>query len=137
MYTYYTVFNLTNPVLDIDKANNYLHENNMTNFLINDVKSNPDNKIISNLTSKIEHIQWNLIKDDFGNIIVKTNQKLSNKEALFISDWITGQNADGLGEGFEQQDFAWYIDDDCPEEGSTIMASFDWQTNDYCLILEE
>ena len=50
------------------------------------------------------------------------------------------QNSDGLGEGFEQQSFASYeieddyncgYDEDEYIEPEYVMASFDWETNDY------
>ena len=63
--------------------------------------------------------------------------RLLNQDELdFVSSWITGQNSDGLGEGFEQQEFAWMPyddDDDYYDDGE--MASFDWQTNNYKLHL--
>ena len=33
-------------------------------------------------------------------------RELTEQELEKLSDWISGQNSDGLGEGFEQQDFA-------------------------------
>ena len=103
----------------------------MTKYLNNDVPKS--------LTGVISSIKWNLTDIDSGNITFKANRELTNEELDWVSNWVSGQNSDGLGEGFEQQDFANYnvgeydrysdYYDDSEEEW--VMASFDWQTNDY------
>lgn len=139
MFDYFTNFNLNECVNNLTDAQYYLTENDMTVYLKDDIKD----EIFRN---KIEHIEWNLRTENSGIIKVITNDKLTDKESEFISEWISGQNSDGLGEGFEQQPFAYYIDnswnnadpfDDNYEEGDYIMASFDWQTNEYKLELIE
>ena len=137
MYVYFTNFNLTENVNNLNDAQYYLKEENMTNILKNDIKK-------ENFKNKIENIEWDLKTEDSGTIKVITNDKLTDEESEFISEWISNQNADGIGEGFEQQPFANYIDnswngadpcDDNYEEGDYIMASFDWQKNEYKLEL--
>ena len=119
---YRTNFKLAAPVTDMNKANNYLHEEDMTQF------------IDSDLEDCVMHIEWNLIDNEQGYIEVRTNDVLSIDDSKKISEWICGQCSDGLGEGFEQQDFAFYMDDELDDY---VCASFDWQTNDYELFLVE
>ena len=124
---YKTKFNLISNVNDLNAAQEYLSRNDMTQYL-------PDN-----LKEKVENIQWKLTSDNDGEIIVTTNNELTDNESQQLSEWISGQNSDGLGEGFEQQDFAWaeedcYCDEDyCECEDYGTMASFDWTTNPYKL----
>ena len=122
IYTYCTDFTLTNPVNDFGAAQAYLTDDDMTKYWKNGHKQ-----------SKVIKIQWDLIDEQTGHIVVITNDELTSNEADELSNWISGQNSDGLGEGFEQQDFAWIPYDDEEDEGE--MASFDWETNDYKLVL--
>ena len=134
---YRTYFTLTNPVRDYQDAYDYLTADDMTKYL----KSNP--KCSKETSNKILSITW-ILKNDFsGRIELETSEELSMEELDMISDWVKGQNSDGLGEGFEQQDFACYIvteygdiiDPRCAwdyeGESEEIMSSFDWETNDY------
>ena len=139
MFTYITNFNLTECVNNLTDAQDYLTEDDMTVYLKNVIKDEA-------FESKIEHVEWDLKSESSGIIKVITNNKLTDKESEFISEWISGQNSDGLGEGFEQQSFAYYQDnswngadpwDDDYEEGDYITASFDWKTNEYKLELIE
>lgn len=131
MFTYRTYFNLTNAVNDFEEARQYLIEDNMTTYL----KS--DSRIPENVRSAVDNIVWILKDIASGYIELTANRSLSAQELESISKFVSGQNSDGLGEGFEQQDFACYEDegltgyegDDWDNE--MIMASFDWQTNDY------
>lgn len=72
------------------------------------------------------------------------SRELNDDELKALASEISGQNSDGLGEGFEQQDFAWNeeghdCDSDCDEcdgygcEDGGVMVSFDWKTNDSTL----
>ena len=128
MFRYQTMFRLAYPVLDMEEAQNYLSEDNMTDYLHQDLKFTQD---------AVNLIQWRLKDEQSGVIYLECRRKLSNDESKKISEWITGQNADGLGEGFEQQDFAFYNDSDenDDEDGCWVMASFDWETNSYELEL--
>lgn len=122
IYTYCTDFTLTNPVNDFEAAQAYLTDDDMTKYW---KRKHEQSKVIK--------IQWDLTDEQTGHIVVITNDELTSNEANELSNWIRGQNSDGLGEGFEQQDFAWISYDDEEDEGE--MASFDWDTNDYKLVL--
>lgn len=132
-HIYRTNFNLTYPVNDFDAAYSYLTEDDMTEYLLDDDRG----------CSKVESIRWELVDEQSGYIEVITNELLTDDEKKNISDWIRGQNSDGLGEGFEQQRFAeyqeeedWYDEDeDEYYEGEWVSASFDWSTNPYRLTL--
>lgn len=136
MYLYRTYFKLTNDVIDFEEARRYLIEDDMTVYL------KDDNRRCSPSTGKkIVKIEWILKEVDSGHIDLTTTEELTQAELDNISDWVRGQNSDGLGEGFEQQDFAFYSDEEYEDyddenydydyDDYTIMASFDWKTNDY------
>lgn len=137
MKTYETKFTLEYPVTDIERAKDYLTSDNMTTFLLEQdfVKD-------SEHANDILHIEWVLQDSQSG--VIRLNTKCELPEALLknISSWIRGQNSDGLGEGFEQQDFANYpiddefdLDEDEYVESDYVMASFDWDSNEYTLEL--
>lgn len=137
MYKYQTDFQLIEPVIDVDAAREYLDED-MAQYLDGD------------LINKIKSIRYYLDDEQNGCIIVISEEELTDEEMENTSEYIRGQNADGLGEGFEQQPFAEYdaslyydgkydptlIHEDDYEE-DWIMASFDWRTNRYPLELIE
>lgn len=139
MYTYKTDFHLEYPVNDFDEAAAYLEEDNMLEYF-------SDNAAIKN---KLDGIYWILDDTESGRIIVEAYKPLDENELAVLSDYIKGQNSDGLGEGFEQQEFADYDinsyneygeydqslawEDDYEEDW--VMASFDWKYNDYKLEL--
>lgn len=127
---YRTYFNLVAEVKDFEAARQYLIEDDMTDYLITDERG-------ASCKDKIKSIKWILRDESHGYIDLETTSELTSTELANISDWVSGQNSDGLGEGFEQQDFACYIDegltgyDDEEWDDETIMASFDWETNPY------
>ena len=128
-YIYKTEFSLTNPVNDFDAAQEYLQEDDMTKYLKDRLeydKSDID-------PACIEKIEWELLYDDAGVITLITTKELTKAQLDEISDWVCGQNSDGLGEGFEQQEFAEVSDEEDEWGYSEVydMASFDWQTNKY------
>ena len=139
-YIYRTSFCLKYEVNDLDAAREYLTEDNMTKYLVNDI----------DFAEAIENIVWNLVTGDCGYIELTTNRELTENELDKVSDWVRGQNSDGLGEGFEQQWFAETWEDveytDYDEETGEYytetereycgMASFDWLTNKYKFKLE-
>ena len=140
MARYVTEFHLTHRVNDLDAAREYLQADNMTEYLIDDLDYL---KLTRLQPSDIVNLQWDLQDEQYGLIYLDTAIDLTDDELAKISEWVSGQNSDGLGEGFEQQDFAsgedWeeyeYEDEDGEtqtdyEEVST-MASFDWKTNNY------
>jgi len=128
--TYGTSFTLTNPVNDYNSASDYLQADDMTQYLINDL----DYLDLSHLEGKIKEIKWVLEDELNGYIILYTTEPLAQEDLDKISEWISGQCSDGLGEGFEQQPFAEVQSYD-GDEYDTDMASFDWETNDYKLKL--
>lgn len=123
--TYETRFNLTAPVIDYDAASEYLVEDDMTKYLKN------DDRVLGR--DKVAHIEWELWTEYYGYITVETYGALTPEESRSISEWIRGQCSDGLGEGFEQRDFACYPEDEEDGYSEWIMASFDWEINDYPL----
>ena len=140
MARYVTEFHLTNRVNDFDAAREYLREDDMTQYLINDLDYL---KLTRLQPSDIVNIQWDLQDEQYGLIYLDTAIDLTDDELAKISEWVSGQNSDGLGEGFEQQDFAsgedWEEYEYEDEDGDTqtdyeeviTMASFDWETNSY------
>lgn len=127
MYIYRTYFKLEAPVSDISEAQDYLSEDDMTRYL----KGN-----YPELDDYIISIKWVLRDEDSGYIELETNRAFTDDELSKISEWVSGQNSDGLGEGFEQQDFACYRDENYADEDDYyeddyVMASFDWRTNEY------
>lgn len=131
---YRTYFKLDYPVINIDDANKYLQSDNMTEYLKN------DNRIVNSTKDKIISIKWIMRDDQSGYIELETNEFMLDIELSVISSWVSGQNSDGLGEGFSQQSFAnyrleendWsYDDDDEYYEDEYVMASFDWKYNAY------
>ena len=61
----------------------------------------------------------------YGRVTVKTEGPLTDADEQALKDWITGQNSDGLGEGFEQQE----IDYDHGYYGGVMYVSF-WNSSD-------
>lgn len=140
IYTYETEFNLAAPVNDIDAAQEYLLEDDMTKYLTQRIKREASRDKVDDFSDAIISIKWLLYNEQSGVIRLQSSRPLNQNELDFVSDWISGQNSDGLGEGFEQQDFAWmsYDDDDDDDEyysDDGEMASFDWKTNNYKLHL--
>lgn len=131
MYVYRTYFTLVACVNDLSAAQEYLTEDDMTVYL------KDDNRIPEDVRNAVEKIEWHLTDECSGNIELQTNRALSADELKPISEFVSGQNSDGLGEGFEQQEFANYEDeglegyDESDWDNEWIMASFDWKTNEY------
>ena len=136
--TYTTEFLLSNSVLDFDAAYNYLIEDDMTQYALEDMRIPVEGR------DKIEKITWILVNDYKGYVEVKTNNYLTEKESEAISDWISGQNSDGLMENFGDL-FGYYIDSDgnivdsrysLDGENEYIYPEPDWASNNYALKLE-
>lgn len=90
-------------------------------------------------TGVVDALDWYLDGDGHRyKVRAITNRELTADELKLLSEEVSGQNSDGLGEGFEQQDFAWQEDLDCTDCDRVYgngcgdcggMISFDWQTN--------
>ena len=65
----------------------------------------------------------------YGKVEVELNAALTDEEAEQIKDYICGQNSDGLGEGFEQQEIRVAYDEE-------IYVHF-WQWGDKYWIYDE
>ena len=118
MSNYQTEFNLVAPVNDFEAATAYLLEDDMIRYFR---KDHPD-------TGKyIDSIDWILKTHQSGVIDVVSTRHLTAEELDEVSEFVRAQNADGLGEGFEQEEFAMNDNGD--------IASFDWENDGY--IFEE
>lgn len=128
-HTYRAAGSLTEPVSDIRAANEYLKRDDMTEYVKYSDLPHPE---------VVHHIEWSLVTEGHWEVTVITDRALTDEESEKLSEWISGQNSDGLGEGFEQQAFAEHgsdneYSDDYDEEWS--MSSFDWEVNDCKLTL--
>ena len=128
-FIYRTNFNLTEPVMSIEDANDYLSSEDMTKYIKN------DNKIPSNISYFIDRIKWRLTTEHSGYIELTTTLKLEENELQKISEWVSGQNSDDLGDSFANQYFSRYTmsDPSNPINGDLydVNVLFDWKTNDY------
>lgn len=126
--TYRTEGRLTNPVTDLEAARAYLNiEGGMAQYLCWADQID--------LKEAVHSVTWDLAADSHWFVVVVANQDLDADQLTRLSQWISGQNSDGLGEGFEQQPFAepepeydryGNLEDD---DEDYRMASFDWETN--------
>ena len=116
--TYRAEGRLTNPVTDLQAARAYLDEP-METFLCWDDQVD--------LRAAVHTIRWDLISVSTWQVMVVTNQALDADQLTRLSEWISGQNSDGLGEGFEQQPFAEHEGED--DDDDWEMSSFDWGDN--------
>lgn len=149
MYVYRTKFNLVYPVKDYKDATDYLKRS--SRIVSNALKG--DSSILGEDSSNVKSIEW-VLEDEYypdnGYIELITYEKLEPSTLSKISEWVRGQNSDGLGEGFEQQQFAERIVgpdgeviepdkeenyyDLAEEENSGYsweMASFCWKSDSY------
>ena len=85
----------------------------------------------SDVQSKLKSIVWGFEEFDnklYGVTTAELTDEIDNKGIADLKDWISGQNSDGLGEGFEQQDFD--ID-----EGKLSVSL--WNFSEYFIYTEE
>lgn len=118
MARYVTNFKLKSAVNDFGAAKKYLADADMTKYLIDDLR---DYENMPELADKIVHIEWNLEEDWYGTINLETTEDISKQDLAVILEWVKGQNSDGLGEGFEQRNFARFYDE---KRGRYYLASF-------------
>jgi len=93
-------FRLSDPVNNLEEAQSYLSSDDMTTYLIDDVEDR--------LKSVITKIEWIQDTDISGCVELRTNDYLNEEDLDWIRDWVDGQNSDGLGSGYSEQDFANY-----------------------------
>lgn len=121
---YKTMGGLTHPVSDLTAAREFLREHGegIEQYIYPD-EAKPH----------VHSVTWDLLNDHEWEVTLIADEYLSAAQLELLSGWISGQNSDGLGEGFEQQPFAeheneeWDVDDE--EEPEIVMSSFDWETN--------
>ena len=86
------------------------------------------------VSEKLRSAEWGFERRNgelYGCITVQTAGPLTEEEEQDLKEWISGQNSDGLGEGFEQREVARYkeeneewVEDDEDEDGGY------YETND-------
>jgi hypothetical protein len=103
---------------NVGLAQDYLRQDNMAQYL-----DEP-------LRSLVVRLEWNLHNDGHNyHVEAICNRELTDDELRVLSLEVSGQNSDGLGESFEQQDFAEQYDEDEEDCDGYVMVSFDWKTN--------
>lgn len=97
---------------------NYFDKQNMTQYLKSDCVLGTDDTIsyIDCDPNNIISIRWIFESANAGRIELKTRKLMDEQILNQISYWVSGQNSDGVGEGFEEQSFG---------------GEFDWKTNKY------
>ena len=132
---YQTKFNLTLPVNDLDKAREYLAVD-VAKYLRKEIKAANEQAFSDLSPDNIVSLKWELDNEQSGHITLLTKSPLTDSQLNAVSGFISGQNSDGLGAGFEQGDFAEYYDKElyAPTSDDFIRcATFDYKTNDYRL----
>ena len=82
----------------------------------------------NSVKAKLISADWDFERKNgelYGCITIKTTGSLSEQEENALKNWICGQNSDGLGEGFEQQE----IEYNCGYSGGIMFVSF-WNSED-------
>ncbi len=105
MPVYETKGHLTGTIApeNVTAAQAYLTEPNMADYLDEPLKG------------VVLFQQWQLDANGHDyKVVAVTTRELTEDELKLLADNTSGQNSDGHGEGFEQQDFAW--DEDEPYE---------------------
>lgn len=122
--TYKTQGELAYPVNDLTAARDFLRERGtkMHEYIYPDEAARG-----------VHSVTWDLINDHQWEVTLIADFRLSPVQLEQLSNWISGQNSDGLGESFEQQQFAEQPYDDDDTEYDT--SSFDWETNQCVLEL--
>lgn len=71
------------------------------------------------LKGLVESLEWRLDGDGHSwSVTAYVPRELTDDELKQLAGEVSGQNSDGLGESFEQQDFAWDSDEGYEEECS-------------------
>ena len=80
------------------------------------------------VVAKLRSATWDFKRQGgelYGCVTVETAGQLTAEQEADLKDWITGQNSDGLGEGFEQQE----INIESYSSSGRICVSF-WHSDD-------
>ncbi len=133
MYKYRLEFELSEPLRDESfyEAQDYLHDEDVTKYFVCEYRS-PEQQALKDI---LAHVEWDLDNLSEGHVDIITSSPLSDKQIAMIYDEICGQNSDGLGEGFEQQDFAcwteteerdieWIDEPEYDDDGSLIREGY-------------
>lgn len=139
-YLYGCEFHLDADVLDMDEAQDYLDDdrNTMIDVFNDDINGDYRPHPHASTDKPLINWRWYLDTENSGYFIYETSRELTDDELENLADGTVGQASDGIGEGFEQQDFAYYevyydefghevphyYDYDREEE---FVASFDWE----------
>ena len=79
---YKTDFHLEVPVNDFEAAQAYLSDDDMTQYIPDELKD------------VVKDVKWELDDEESGHISFKTTRELTAEESKKMSDWIDGQNSD-------------------------------------------
>lgn len=83
----------------------------------------------NSLRMKLRSAEWDFCKRNnelFGRITVETAGPMTADQEQDLKEWIRGQNSDGLGEGFEQQEIS--MDDGYRASGEFYVSL--WHSGD-------
>lgn len=83
----------------------------------------------NSLRMKLRSVEWDFYERNhelFGRITVETAGPLTADQEADLKEWICGQNSDGLGEGFEQQEIS--MDDGYRASGEFYVSL--WHSGD-------
>ena len=103
------------------------HEQNMDGENMKDYFYDDDNA-----QKKMVSCKWDVIERDgilYGKVEFRLKEPFTTEEKEKVREWITGQNADGLGEGFEQRAIE-------TEDGDLYVSMWD-SGDDYFVYDEE
>ena len=59
-----------------------------------------------NAQKKMVSCKWDVVERDrtlYGKVEFRLKEPFTDEEKVAVKEWVTGQNSDGLGEGFEQR----------------------------------
>ena len=137
-YLYGCPFYLEAGVDDIDEAQDYLDDdyNLMLDLFNEDISGDYRSNRNASSDKPLINWRWYLKDNSSGYFIYETSRELTKEELKNLGEGTTGQAADGLGEGFEQQEWACYTivynEGDEDEYEDEIMCSFNWK-EDYVI----
>lgn len=83
--------------------------------------------------AKMVFAEWRFVAVNrclYGRVDIGLTEPLTAEETEIVKYWITGQNSDGLGEGFEQQEIK-------TNDGNLISVSFWNESDEYRIMTEE